>query len=156
MKRFWKKVDKTETCWNWIASLRNGYGAFRYKGRIIDAHRFVWFLIYNKWPEKWILHKCDNRKCVNPDHLFEGTPRDNVMDALNKGRMISPYKYKKQVFGVKHGLAKLTPEIVENIRRDYLAEKTSYRQLAKKYNVVFGTIRSVIKFYTWKYARLVE
>ena len=94
MKRFWDKVEKTEVCWNWKAGGRGkGYGAIKYKGKKYDAHRFVWFLTYKKWPKQWILHKCDNPKCVRPDHLFEGTPRDNWVDAVRKNR-IDPYKLK--------------------------------------------------------------
>lgn len=92
MQRFWSKVNKTETCWNWIASTRgNGYGCIKYNGKVIDAHRMVWFLTYNQWPKFWVLHKCDNRKCVNPEHLFEGTYKDNINDAMEKGRLARKY-----------------------------------------------------------------
>ena len=88
MQRFWEKVEKTENCWNWIAADRGtGYGCFKYKGKVIDAHRMVWFLTYGYFPKELVCHKCDNRKCVRPDHLFKGTHRDNLLDAVKKGRI---------------------------------------------------------------------
>lgn len=103
-QRFFKHVEKTEKCWNWLASGRgNGYGCFKFAGKVIDTHRFVWFLTYNKWPEKWILHKCDNKKCVNPEHLYEGTPRENYWDMRNgENAYISPKIYTARELAIKH------------------------------------------------------
>src|SRR4051812_130307 len=96
MERFWDKVNKDGECWEWIAGSRGrGYGAFKYKGKIHDAHRFSWYLTYGKWPSMWVLHKCDNRKCVKPEHLFEGTAKDNFQDAVSKGRMPQSFHWPK-------------------------------------------------------------
>src|SRR5947209_1785035 len=99
MKRFWDRVNKTDSCWNWTGCLRgsSGYGCIKYQGKVYDVHRFAWYLEHGKWSNELVLHKCDNRICVNPDHLFEGTPKDNVQDAIAKGRII-PGKHQRKYF----------------------------------------------------------
>lgn len=95
-ERFWEKVDKTveSGCWEWRSSIRgNGYGAFFThlieEGRKAHgAHRFSWELEHGPIPNGlWVLHKCDNRICVNPDHLFLGDRTDNMRDCAEKGRI---------------------------------------------------------------------
>ena len=86
-ERFWCKVEKTDSCWNWKASLKSGYGGFQYNGHFVRAHRASWHMHNGPIPEGiFICHKCDNPLCVNPEHLFLGTHRDNVLDAVSKGR----------------------------------------------------------------------
>jgi len=95
-QRFWEKVNKETAngCWEWSSAVRgNGYGAFfthlLNEGRKCHgAHRYSWMMVNGPIPEGlWVLHKCDNRICVNPDHLFLGDRTDNMRDCAKKKRV---------------------------------------------------------------------
>ena len=91
MERFWSKVDKSGSCWEWNAGINNkGYGIFNYKRKCVLAHRVAWMLDTGADdllpPEKKLLHSCDNTLCVNPQHLRVGTQKDNARDMVNRGR----------------------------------------------------------------------
>src|SRR3990167_7257965 len=94
-ERFLRKVSKTEGCWIWTASLRgnSGYGAFKVCGKVELSHRVSYTLFVGRIPVGLdVCHRCDNRKCVNPDHLFIGSRKDNMQDASKKGRLTSSQK----------------------------------------------------------------
>ena len=89
--RFFQKVRKSELgCWEWTATSRgNGYGALKVNRKVIDAHRLSFELHYGKIGHSRILvrHTCDNRNCVNPNHLVIGTHSENMRDAFIRGRL---------------------------------------------------------------------
>jgi len=89
--RFWSKVSCAENgCWEWQWSVfkQTGYGQFALDSKTpVNAHRMSWELVNGTIPTGLhVLHKCDNRKCVNPEHLFLGTDKDNMLDKKQKGR----------------------------------------------------------------------
>ncbi len=91
-KRFWEKVKilNKDECWEWQAAFRkDGYGVINVDGEIVGAHRVSYMLSKGEIAGRLLVcHKCDNRKCVNPNHLFLGTYSDNLIDSINKGRKI--------------------------------------------------------------------
>lgn len=150
--RFWSKVDVTihaHECWEWKAGLfDNGYGQFKFEGRSTQAHRFAYAFIHGGGLEEWahICHRCDNRKCCNPHHLFGGSARDNVQDAIQKGRRERAVRGKQ---GERSNWAKLTEDKVRDIRAQYAKGNVTYEILAKRYGVTSGAIGWIIKRKSW-------
>ena len=92
-ERFWEKVQKTDTCWLWIAGQNgHGYAQFSAWGKPQRASRIMWWLAHGRMPPRhlYVCHRCDNRLCVRPDHLFLGTPLKNNYDKMLKGRATGP------------------------------------------------------------------
>jgi hypothetical protein len=93
IKRFWSKVNikGEDDCWEWTGCLNNiGYGRIRYNDITLLTHKVSYIIHFGWIPyEQCILHKCDNRKCINPNHLWCGTKKENMIDASIKGRMAS-------------------------------------------------------------------
>lgn len=86
--RFWSKVAKSsdDKCWNWIGVTRSGYGVFTYSYITHLAHRVSYLLSFGPIPNNlFICHKCDNSRCVNPNHLYAGTQFDNMKDRNQGG-----------------------------------------------------------------------
>ena len=160
IERFWSKVEKTPTCWNWTASKRaKGYGAFVWadeSGAIIQgrAHRFSWEIINGPIPAGLcILHRCDNPRCVNPEHLFIGTKADNNADMLAKGRRVkggvkcgSAGKWPR---AEKHPNARLDWDSIALIRQDR-DNGLSFSKISNKYNVTISTAYKICKNLSWK------
>lgn len=93
-ERFMSKVRVADGCWEWQASTKlTGYGQFWYRERMALSHRVSWELHNGPLGESdYVLHHCDNRLCVRPDHLFIGSLSDNVQDMLAKGRAFGQQK----------------------------------------------------------------
>jgi hypothetical protein len=145
-EKFWSKVDKTDVCWNWTASTNgNGYGQFKVSRtrKNITAHRMSYVLHHGQIPDGlWVLHKCDNRKCVNPDHLFLGDAAANVHDMDAKGRrVVADFK------GSKNGRAVLNEEAIAKIRLLYGTVKRA--ELCKLFGVGKSQIHRIATGQQW-------
>ena len=140
--RFWKNVDRQEGgCWVWTAAKAStGYGCFHDK-RPYRTHRYSWLIHNGPIPAGLlVLHKCDNRLCINPDHLFLGTHAENSQDMVNKGRSKGPNNA-----GEKHGESKLTDAAVREIRESPLKG----RELAAKFGVSESAVSMVRRGKSW-------
>jgi hypothetical protein len=147
--KFWAKINilGPDDCWEWKSPTSSkGYGRYTVGGKTIYAHRIAWELTHGSIPKGlFVCHHCDNRKCINPNHMFLGTNQDNVDDMVNKGRNFIPK-------GEKQGSAKLTEEQVMEIRRLYTTlECTSREILGKLYNVSSRQISAIINREYWRH-----
>lgn len=145
---FFKKIHKTDSCWEWIGGTNQyGYGKFRIgssKDRTrctCPSHRISYMLFKGDIPDDLnICHSCDNPKCVNPDHLWTGTHNDNVQDKILKGRDLR---------GEKHQNSKLTSDQIKEIREEYSHGNISMSKLGKKYSVCSAVIHDIVHRKSW-------
>ncbi len=143
-ERFWANVEMGVDCWLWQGrpSFKNGYGEIHVRGKTLSSHRYSWQLHYGTIPKGLsVLHSCDVRMCVNPNHLFLGTMADNMADKLAKGR---------QAKGESNGNAKLTASQVIRIRGLY-AHSTSIREIATAFKVSADLVYRIVKRELWKH-----
>lgn len=151
---FWArvKVGDTESCWEWTGTCNStGYGNVAWHGKLYTTHRVAAWLSglvespkapsSSKEPTH-VLHKCDNRKCCNPEHFFLGTFTDNMADAYSKKRKAQPR-------GQHHSNSKLTNEQAIEIRRRYMDGEFQV-PLSKEYGVSQRTISLIVRGETYK------
>lgn len=151
-ERFWAKVEKTETCWLWRGALfRRGYGCFSIKHKSHLSHRVAWEITHGPIPEGMLVcHKCDNPLCVRPDHLFLGTPKDNMDDKTQKGRARYTARNNPS-HGEKSWKATLTDEQVRQIRSRFKPRVVTMQQLADEFGVTKSTIADIIYRRRWSH-----
>lgn len=138
-ERFWKKVspEPNTGCWLWTgATQRNGYGVIKMdypSKRNVAAHRFSWALVNGAIPDGMVVcHKCDNPPCVNPDHLYAGTLKDNARDMVERGR-------------ARYGMKITFPyDLVELVRAEYAAGGISTTQLSKKHGISVAHVGRIV------------
>lgn len=143
--RFFSRVEITGHCWLWHGAIQNkGYGHFPHKGSHLGAHRYSYVLFKGDIPKGlFVCHHCDNPACVNPVHLFVGTPTDNTHDAMSKGRLAR---------GTSNGRTKLTPIQAAYIRRIWKPHVPPYQyELAAQFGVSRRTIWEIVHGKIWKH-----
>jgi HNH endonuclease len=149
--RFWRYVspEPNSGCWLWTTQHdKDGYGRLGRSpwegGRETIAHRLAWTLLVGPVPGGlWVLHHCDNPTCVNPEHLFLGSPLDNVADMVSKGR-----KAITRFSGEAHPRAKVSAAEVSDIRRRRRAGE-GVRALAREYGLHHTSVLSMLRGKTW-------
>lgn len=147
-KRFYSYVELIpfSECWWWTGNLsRQGYGSFYVNKKTLGAHRYSYTL--NKGPIDeglFVCHSCDNPMCVNPDHLWLGTPLDNARDAMTKGRIC---------MGERAPKAKLTGEIVKRMRDMHYIDGVKQNVLAEMFGVSNPVAHYAITGKTWKHIK---
>jgi hypothetical protein len=143
-----RSVKNQETeCLEWTLHLnQGGYGTMKHKQKFYMAHRAMWEFTNGPIPHGMVIcHKCDNRKCINPDHLFIGTTQDNVDDKMSKGRFV-------KCPGEQCGTAKLTETQIAAIRMDTRAQ----HRIAKDYGISQSNVCIIKQGDTWKHLPVFE
>lgn len=148
METIWLRIDRRgdEDCWEWIAGKdAQGYGVCKFMGRPVKAHRLVYSFYRGTIPDGMVCcHKCDNRSCVNPNHIFLGTHEENMADRNKKGR---------QCKGSDTPFSKLTEEKVIKLRKRWKkgSHKHGASQMARELGLDAQTVLKAVKGKNWKH-----
>lgn len=166
VERFWAKVDKSADCWLWTASLDScGYGLIGDGNKKVKrAHRVSWELnVGNIPPKLQVCHKCDNRRCVNPQHLWLGSQKENMQDCAKKNRVHAQISPETLARGPKHGsktkpecvlrgektnLAKISEKIAKEII-NFLAVGLTRREISEKLQISYDIVKHIHNNKTW-------
>lgn len=130
-------------CWIWQGNkLKEGYGRFCFNGMKTRAHRFSYELYCGPIKNGLLVcHSCDTPACVNPEHLWLGTTKENIRDAASKNRLSH---------GESHKSSKITKKTAYEIRGEYARKSIGQEELARKYGVSRGCVIGIVKNRTWK------
>ena len=148
IERFWDAVDCSggpDACWPWMRCLRpDGYGAIKDGRKLRSAHRVAYEIAYGSIPPGMLVcHTCDNRRCVNPAHLFAGTSLDNRRDMVTKGRQC-------RGGGENNSNARLTEVQVREIRRLYATGDVLQREIGTMYGISKSQVHRIVHGKRWR------
>lgn len=147
--RFVDKGDG-EGCWIWTGKSvsRNGYpsfGSVSLPRRTVRASRYMFFLTHGRWPTGYVLHSCDNRLCVRPDHLHEGSQSENMKECVARGRHKRGARR-----GDNHPHARLTAETVLELRTRHRGGER-IAALARSIGETYQAVWCAVKGNAWKH-----
>ena len=157
IQRFHSQWKPTSVCFEWTGAVKNnGYGVFGIfrngKWKNVYAHRYSWLLSRGKIPkDMYVCHHCDNRKCVNINHLFIGTAKDNAIDASKKGRSCMQAHPEKRPKGERNGASKINKDQVISIRKEYKPHHFTVNDVIKKYGISRSQVRRIVSRKNWKH-----
>ncbi len=144
--RFWSYVDRrgSDECWPWKAGLfKGGYGQFRLGKHKVKAHRCAYELSAGPIPIGLrALHRCDNRPCCNPAHLYAGTDKDNARDRVERGGQA-------RLRGESNPQAKLTATEIEEVRALAAAGSVTYREIGARYGLHYNSVGRIVRRERW-------
>lgn len=163
--RFWEKVDMSgvaDCCWSWTGATTNaGYGKIWYNGNLELAHRAIWMCWIGPIPDgAFILHSCDNPRCVRITHLRLGTHQENMDDCQAKGRnqkglRNGRYTRPESILrGEENGASKLTQEQVDEMRRRYREESIPQKVLGAEYGISQQQVSRIMRGERWGKPRM--
>lgn len=135
-------------CWNWLLSkFYTGYGVLNLKGTSSNIHRLAYVMSKGRVGQLHVLHACDNRCCINPGHLWLGTNADNVNDREAKGRNVN------LPVGEEHWCAKITEEVVRQIRSEYIRGSSDHGivALSAKFHISVAQVGKIVIRKMWKH-----
>ena len=145
IERFWGYVNYNgpNGCWMWDGPMGTyGYGVIGANNKLLMAHRISETIARGDPGPLYVCHRCDNPRCVNPDHLFAGTQDDNMKDMVCKGRSCR---------GEKSGHAKLTADKVRKARELVVSGEQTQQAIAREYGVIEATLNQAIHGRSWSH-----
>lgn len=142
---FWARTaPRANGCIEWTGFTNaGGYGLVNVKGKSYNAQRCAWIMTHGDVPKHvYICHHCDNRLCVNLEHLYAGSHQDNMRDRQARGRTA-------RFFGADSQFAKIDAQIAHNIRADFKSARCTRVELATKYRLSLGHIHKILRLEVW-------